>query len=124
MEPQSDRKETILLIEDDEMVRGTTARMLESRGYAVLLGVDGQEGLEVFERERDKIALVLLDWALPQMSGREVLGEMRAIDPDIKVVIFTGYAKDRAEFTPASAVIQKPIQLEEIEHAIRAVLDE
>ena len=78
MEPRADRKETILLIDDDEMVRGTTTRMLESRGYAVLLGVDGQEGLEVFERERDKIALVLLDWALPQMSGREVLGEMRA----------------------------------------------
>lgn len=113
-----------MLIDDDEMVRGTTTRMLESLGYAVLLGVDGQEGLEVFEQERDKIALVLLDWALPKMSGREVLDEMRAINPDVKVVIFTGYTEDRAEFTPASAIIQKPIHLEEIERAIRAVLDE
>ena len=115
--------ETILVIDDEEAVRGTLDRCLKRGGYTVVMRGDGKDGLEVFQRERNKIALVLLDLSMPQMSGSEVLAKLRAIDTQVKVVIMGGYIADKTAYPDAQAVLQKPIRLQELLQTVRAVLD-
>ena len=115
--------ETILVIDDEEMVRDTLARCLKRGGYTVVMGEDGKDGLEVFQRERNKIALVLLDLSMPRMSGPEVLVKLRAIDPQVKVVIMGGYIADKTAYPDAQAILQKPIRLQELLQMVRTVLD-
>ena len=112
---------TILVIDDEEMVRHSTARILERCGYDVLLAADGEDGLEVFRRE--PVDLVLLDLSMPRVSGREVLAEWCRLNPDVKVVIFTGYPARTEDFAAARAVVQKPFSMESLTRAVRQVLD-
>lgn len=115
--------ETILLIEDEEMVRLIVRLMLEKHGYSVLLGVDGVDGLNVFLKERDKISLVILDLSMPKMSGQEVLGKILAIDTNVKAIILSGYSCDDFESIGAKAFIKKPIQQHKFLQTVREVLD-
>ena len=82
----------MLLIDDEEIVQKTTARLLERHGYTVLVGADGEEGLEIFRREQERISLVLLDLSMPRMSGQEVLAEQQSVAPELKVLVMTGYS--------------------------------
>ena len=115
--------ETILVIEDEENIRSVLRSIFEHCGYTVLEGGDGEEGLEVFRRERERIALVLLDLSLPRMSGQKVLTNLRALKPQIKVVIFTGQVEDDAELTGVQAFIHKPIRMDVLAREVREVLD-
>lgn len=115
--------ETILIIEDEKMVRRSTMLLLERCGYTVLWGADGLEGLEVFQRRRDEIALVLLDLSMPRMSGQEVLEQLQRIESGVKVIIFTGYAARKDQFKGAVDLIQKPFAIETLTRKIRAALD-
>jgi signal transduction histidine kinase len=115
--------ETILLIEDEEMVRAIVQLMLEEHGYNVLLGVDGMDGLNIFLKERDKIVLVILDLSMPKMSGQEVLAKILALDTNVKVIIISGYNCDDFESIGAKAFIKKPIQQHKLLQTVREVLD-
>jgi len=115
--------ETILLIEDEEMVRAIVQLMLEEYGYNVLLGVDGMDGWNIFLKERDKIALVILDLSMPKMSGQEVLAKIVAIDTNVKVIIISGYNYDSSKLIGAKAFIKKPIQQHQLLQTVREVLD-
>jgi two-component system, cell cycle sensor histidine kinase and response regulator CckA len=123
-EPEVKSGNTILIIEDEDVVRRSTARILERHGYDVLSAADGREGLEIFNRKRDKVNLVLLDLSMPVMTGQEVLAELRRLDPDLRVVIFTGYAARPEDFTEAQAVIQKPFNMTTLTGTVRRVLDQ
>ena len=92
-------------------------------GYTVLLGVDGKDGLEVYERKLGEISLVLLDLSMPKMSGREIFPRLRQLNPEVKVIILTGYTADPSEFPQAQAVIQKPFKQEDLASKVREVLD-
>ena len=72
----------ILVVDDEEMVRQTAKAILERAGYAVLVAVDGANGLEILRDQRDQIDLVLLDLSMPGKSGVEVLREIRQFDPE------------------------------------------
>ena len=115
--------ETILVIEDEETVRLPLASALGKRGYTVLMGADGQEGLEIFQQEHNRIALVLLDWSMPRLSGQEVLAQLRELDPGVKVVILTGYILRDMESLEAKALLKKPCPLAQVLQTIRGVLD-
>lgn len=115
--------ETILIIEDEEAVRRFAARVLERYGYAVLEGVDGRDGLEVFQRDRNRVALVLLDLSMPRMSGREVFAELRALDPAVKIAIFTGGVINKEDLVGAEAIVKKPLGMNELLCTVREVLD-
>ena len=115
--------ETILVIDDEAMIRRLLDSQLSAFGYTVLLGENGNDGLEVFGRHMDEISLVLLDISMPTMSGREVLPALRVLSPHIKVIIFTGYAADPVEFPDAQALIQKPFAKESLAGKVREVLD-
>jgi CheY-like chemotaxis protein len=103
----------ILVVDDEDLVRTTVQGMLEHLGYEVLVAVDGQDGVEVYQQNHDRIDLVLLDAVMPRMRGRECLHTLKAIDPDVKVVVASGFAQgDQAsDFVRdgALAFVMKPL---------------
>jgi two-component system cell cycle sensor histidine kinase/response regulator CckA len=113
---------TILVIEDEDLVRRTTAAVLAAGGYGVLEAESGEEGLRVFEREAASISLVLLDWSMPHMSGARVLSELLRIAPDVRVVLFSGQHPDSVLPRNVRAIIQKPSPVDLVLRTLRGVL--
>ena len=83
-------------MEDEPAVRSIVKVTLERFGYRVLLAVNGVEALKIFLQAPDQITVVLLDWTMPLMSGEETLHRLRAIRPDLPVLLSSGY--NEAEF--------------------------
>ncbi|MBI2504964.1 MAG: response regulator, partial [Candidatus Latescibacteria bacterium] len=115
--------ETLLLIDDEELVRRTLSRGLEKAGYRIQEAKNGAEGLEILQREGARIALVLLDLSMPGMSGLEVLERLRQLAPRPKVVLFTGYAVEASQYAGADEVLQKPLKLGDLVRRVRQLLD-
>jgi signal transduction histidine kinase/ActR/RegA family two-component response regulator len=119
--------ETILLVDDEEMVADIGKDLLEKLGYTVFVAAGGAEAIKLFQRHRDQIDLVILDMIMPDMSGGETFSRLRAIKPNAKILLSSGYSLDRR----ASAImkqgcngfIQKPFNLKKISHKIRQILD-
>ncbi len=88
---------TILLVEDEEGLRGLNARGLRSRGYTVVEASNGVEALEMFEEQNREIDLVVSDVVMPEMDGPTLLKEMRALNPDLKIIFVSGYAEEAFE---------------------------
>ena len=82
---------TVLVIDDEELVRNIAKEILESFGYDTLTAADGREGISQFARNRDQISAVLLDMTMPDLSGEEVLEQIRTIRKDVGVVLSSGY---------------------------------
>jgi len=120
-------KETILLVDDEEMILDLGRQILTMRGYHVLTARDGRKAIEMFLERREEIALVLLDLTMPHMSGLEVLERIRKIDPRVKVVLSSGYrAEDphsKERFSEASAFLSKPYRADVLAGIVRDVLD-
>jgi PAS domain S-box-containing protein len=119
--------ETILLVDDEEMVRALGQAVLEPCGYTVLMAEDGVQALEVYQAHRGEILLVVLDVIMPQMNGRECLRRLRELDPQVKVLISTGYtARGLAQELVAEGalgVVEKPFQVRDFATAVQVVLD-
>ncbi len=86
--------ETILLVDDEDLVRQLGERILVKSGYSVLAAANGTEALEIYTREKDRIALVILDLMMPKIGGKDCLERLLKIDPRVKVLVATGYAAD------------------------------
>lgn len=117
---------TILVIDDEEPVRRVAAMMLEGSGYTPLLASDGPEGIELFRQHRRELVMVLLDMTMPQMSGTEVIVQLRDIAPTVPVVFTSGYSETDvatavSEFG-AAGFIKKPYRQTPFMAGIRAVL--
>jgi signal transduction histidine kinase len=118
--------ETILLVDDKAMIRDVGRTILKGYGYQVLLAEDGQEAVEIYRREHDKIHLVVLDLTMPQLSGADTLRELIAINPKVRVLFASGYS---AEHLPdfgkdnVKGFVDKPYRAEDLAHTIRTVLD-
>jgi PAS domain S-box-containing protein len=115
---------TVLVVEDEDLVRTSTAHMLERAGYRVLTAADGLEALEVFRQDPGGMDLVLLDLSMPRLSGGAVLEEMRRVRPEIKVVICTGYGPRYQKVGPAAGVLTKPFRREQLLLQVEQVLIE
>ncbi len=119
--------ETILVVEDEEMLRTLVREVLTRTGYSVLFANDGEEALRVYDEHRETIDLVLLDLGLPKLAGDEVLISLRQRDPGLKVVFSTGYVrKERSEELlglGAQGVVFKPYTVADMLETIRKVLD-
>lgn len=85
---------TVLLVEDEPLLRELGATVLESLGYQTVTAEDGIEGVEAFRANRGRLCAVLLDLKMPRMAGREALIEMRRIDPDVPVIVCTGFGEN------------------------------
>jgi two-component system, cell cycle sensor histidine kinase and response regulator CckA len=88
---------TILLVEDEEGLRGLNARGLSSRGYTVLQAANGFEAVEAFDSCFGKIDLVVSDVVMPEMDGPTLLTKLRSRDPDVKIIFVSGYAQEAFE---------------------------
>jgi len=120
--------ETILLVDDEELIRDLGQRHLSRAGYTVLTALNGQEALEIYERQRADISLVLLDLIMPEMGGRECLEELLRIDPQVKVLIASGFSvngptRDAIE-GGARGFVSKPFDMKRLLQTVRKVLDE
>jgi len=120
--------ETILLIDDEEIVINISMEMLNNMGYNVLIARGGKEALEIFKKDKDKIALVILDIIMPDMGGGHVYNVLKEIKPDIKVLLSSGYSIDGQASEIMSrdcdGFIQKPFNISELSKKIRKILDE
>ena len=115
--------ETVLVIDDEAVIRDNLAAYLTQLGYSVLLASDGKEGLEIYRELGGEIALVLLDLSLPAMSGHEVLHGLRAMDPEAKVLIFTGYLSEAQQLVGMAPILTKPVRPIELANRMREALD-
>ena len=117
---------TILVVDDEPMVRQLAQKALERHGYTVLLADSGLAAIDVFRRHPGQIALVLLDLSMPGMSGQEALPELRKIRPEAKMLISSGYGESEAMtlFTgqQVSGFIQKPYTSKRIAEKVKACL--
>jgi len=119
--------ETILLVEDEESVRTVVSKILQNKGYTVLEAHHGNEALQVCERHRGPIHLVVTDVVMPQMSGRELAKRLKRLYPEIRVLFMSGYP-DRAivhhgVLEAGTAFLQKPFALNALEYKVRELLD-
>ena len=119
-------KETILLVEDEDDVRGIASRVLRSSGYTVVEARTGEEALAVLER-RDPIHLVLTDMVLPGMSGRELVRHLAARRPRVRTLIMSGYPAEAGTSSDAQPHeinhMMKPFTVSILEAKVREVLD-
>ena len=117
---------TILVVDDEEVVRNTAKTALERYGYSVLLAEDGQTGVDMF-REHGEIVLVLLDMTMPLMNGQEAFRQMQRIRAASKVIISSGYNEVEAirRFTTKGigGFIQKPYTASKLASTVKRVLD-
>jgi PAS domain S-box-containing protein len=118
--------ETILVIDDEDIIRNISRRILERVGYQVLLASAGDEGIEIFRKKFKEIDLVLLDLVMPKISGVEVFHALVKIDPAVKVLVSSGYAEDELvrelKLKGVEHFIQKPFQPDELLNEIRNCL--
>ena len=87
------KRELILVVDDDPELLEVAADMLEVQDYQVILAKDGLEALQIYRRMGKKIALIVLDFFLPVMDGDAVFDELKAIDPDVQVVLSSGFGE-------------------------------
>ncbi len=117
---------TVLVIDDEEMVRSTAQATLERFGYEVVVAENGLRGLDTFLRLADRVDVVLLDMTMPVMSGEETFRELRSIRPDVKVILSSGYNEVEAirHFAGKglAGFVQKPYTAVRLAEAVRSVL--
>lgn len=119
--------ETVMVVDDDDMIRTLGVMTLEHQGYSVLSAADGTEAVETFSNHLSVVDLVVLDLFLPGMSGQEVLDRMRAVKPAIPVIITSGhdFESDRDLFKELKAddYVLKPFTIADLAYSVRNVLD-
>gem|GEM_PF-1182112 len=119
--------ETILVVEDDEMLRELSKTVLTENGYKVILARDGQEAVEKFIDHRDAIQLAIIDMIMPKKNGKEAYSEMIKIRSDIKVLFASGYTCERIDALSLSKeelhFINKPVSPKQLLRKVREILD-
>ncbi len=118
--------ETILVVEDESSVLATIRDMLEQAGYRVLTATNGQEGVGMYDRHKNEIALVLADMVMPVMGGVELFHVLKAQNPDVKVVVISGYplGEEAEEFLSQGIVgwMQKPVDFSKLVRMVHETL--
>ena len=117
----------ILIIEDDEIVRGLIKRVLEKKDYEVLEAADGREGVQVYKEE--PVDLIITDIIMPHKEGLETIRELIAENPDVKIIAISGGGRvspydylEMAEKFGAVKTFEKPFEWDELIEAIEEIL--
>jgi PAS domain S-box-containing protein len=117
--------ETVLVVEDEPVVRGVIVEMLGEQGYRTLEAVDGPSGLRILRRN-ERIDLLVTDVGLPGMNGRQLADQARETRPDLKILFITGYAESVAIadgfLQPGMEMITKPFDLDNLSRRIRSMV--
>ena len=127
--PQENWKgtETILLVDDEDMIWDVISSMLIELGYTVILAENGRDAVEIYENNPHAIDLVLMDMIMPEMNAREAFHLLKKIDPDVKVLLSSGYVseEDAKDVLDAGALgfLRKPYRMSDLAKAIRNIFD-
>jgi len=117
-----------LLVDDENMIIEVGKTMLERLGYRVLTAGSGKEALDLYEKQKDEIDLVILDMIMPGMGGGETFDRLKAIDGDVKIILSSGYSINgqAKEILDRGCIgfIQKPFSMKELSRKVRDALDE
>ena len=119
--------ETILVVEDETLVRDVTRAMLERRGYTVLAARDGDEALRLAADHLGPIDLLLTDVVMPKANGRRVAERLRLLRPGLRVVFMSGYTEDaivhHGVLEPGIVLLEKPFTEQDLARTVRTMLD-
>lgn len=119
--------ETILVVDDEKMILDVTRELLKSLGYQVYIAQSGKEAIDVFTEKQNQINLVILDMVLPGMSGKNIFDRLLEINPDVRVLLASGYSiNGEAEQILArgcKGFLPKPFRLGELAQKVREVLN-
>jgi two-component system cell cycle sensor histidine kinase/response regulator CckA len=118
---------TVLLVDDEEIIQVVCKELLKTIGYRVFSAKDGKEAIEIYRKNQNDIDIVLLDMIMPNMSGGEVYDRLKEINPDIKVLLSSGYSID-SEATEilnrgCDGFIQKPFDIKKLSAKIGEILN-
>jgi two-component system, cell cycle sensor histidine kinase and response regulator CckA len=120
--------ETILFVDDDEEIITVGRKILASLGYTVLVASGGQAAVDLFIDQQDRVSLVILDYVMPGMGGREVFEALKQVKPDVKVLLSSGYSStDQVAALiekGCRGFIQKPYDTVKMSRTLRTILDE
>jgi PAS domain S-box-containing protein len=120
--------ETVLLVDDEDLIIDVGHEMVENLGYEALVAKSGKEAIEKYQNNRDKIDMVILDMIMPDMGGGEVYDRLKEINPSIKVLLSSGYSINgqATEILErgCNGFIQKPFNMADLSRKIREVLDQ
>ncbi len=118
----------ILLIDDEDVVREIGCEMLENLGFQCIPAESGEEGIQLFKENKEKIALVILDIEMPGISGDKVYGTLKELTPELKVLLISGYSKHYLEakyfkrkLNP-SIFMSKPFQLDQLSQKLETIM--
>jgi len=119
--------ETVLFVDDEDMITEVAEELFEELGYKVLIARGGKEAVEIYEKNKERIDIVILDMIMPDMSGGETYDRLKDIDPKVNVLLSSGYSingrateiLDRG----CNGFIQKPFNMEQLSQKIKELLD-
>jgi len=119
--------ETILLVDDEEMIWDVISDMLSALGYKIILAENGREAVDIYQNNPGEIDLILLDMIMPEMNAREAFFLLKKIDPEVKVLLSSGYVseEDAQDVLHAGAqgFLRKPYRMADLASKIRGILD-
>ena len=120
-------KETILLVDDEDIVIDISREMLQALGYQVLSATSGHEALELYAKHKDAINAVVLDMIMPDMGGSAIYDRLKKINPNVRCLLASGYSMNgqATEILErgCNGFIQKPFNMEQLSQKVREVLD-
>ena len=120
-------QETVLLVDDEDMIIDVGTRMLKKLGYKVFTARDGIEAIAIFKKNQEKIDVIVLDMIMPQMGGGETYDQIKKIKPGVKVLLSSGYSisGQASEILKrgCNGFIQKPFNLQNLSQNLRAILE-
>lgn len=118
---------TVLVVDDEEIIRKVLADMLREMGLRVLTAEDGQEGLEIYREYWWDIDAIIMDMVMPRLGGKEAFRAMKEINPSVRVILSTGFSRERAEEEALDegivAFVQKPLRMDELAKAVSLAFD-
>jgi CheY-like chemotaxis protein len=119
--------ETVLFVDDEDEVVKVSKSLLEVMGYRVLTARNGQEAISIYREYQKVIDIVLLDMIMPGMNGGGVYEKLKEINPDVRIILLSGYSKDREATAnlarQCDGFIQKPFKINELSRSIRKAME-
>jgi CheY-like chemotaxis protein len=125
-EPIPKGRETVLLVDDEEMILSIGEKTLKRMGYRVMSARSGKEAVELYRKHKNKIDIVVLDMVMPEIGGGETYDRLKAINPGVKVLLSSGYSVEgmASEILRrgCNGFIQKPFKMRELSRKIREIV--
>ena len=117
---------TVLIVDDEEIIRSLATRILQRDGYDVITASSGNQGLQIYAQQPDQIDLVLMDMTMPGISGVETLRRIREIKPELPCIISSGHVADQQHISDDlmnnTFFLQKPYRLDKLSKLVDEIL--